>query len=221
VRPGCGSNYVQRPLHDLLLLASAARRHGRCALGGLQCCFQRVGLAYGCSQDAIGRPAAPEFTTFGAGCKLVARRLFGQTFSNTELNADTPEVTTALLKFMAEFVLNKTQVGHRQNGQGCPAASPAQHCTSPWPAVPPFDSPAPCNIMACALFSAHLQRLTFDSSSPNGILLFREVSKVGCILKRYMLHLAVSQCMCGWHPAVPGGFKGGLILGDCVKLFSQ
>ncbi|KAL4457497.1 hypothetical protein ABPG75_012362 [Micractinium tetrahymenae] len=44
--------------------------------------------------------------------------------------ADAPEVTTALLKFMAEFVLNKTQ------------------------------------------------RLTFDSSSPNGILLFREVSKV-------------------------------------------
>ena len=30
---------------------------------------------------------------------------------NTELSADTPEVTTALLKFMAEFVLNKTQVG--------------------------------------------------------------------------------------------------------------
>jgi hypothetical protein len=47
-------------------------------------------------------------------------------------NADTPEVTTALLKFMAEFVLNKTQ------------------------------------------------RLTFDSSSPNGILLFREVSRVIC-----------------------------------------
>ena len=46
--------------------------------------------------------------------------------------ADTPEVTTALLKFMAEFVLNKTQ------------------------------------------------RLTFDSSSPNGILLFREVSRVIC-----------------------------------------
>ncbi|XVF00108.1 hypothetical protein REPUB_Repub03eG0256800 [Reevesia pubescens] len=43
---------------------------------------------------------------------------------------DTPEVTTPLLKFMAEFVLNK----------------------------------------------AH--RLTFDSSSPNGILLFREVSKL-------------------------------------------
>lgn len=44
--------------------------------------------------------------------------------------ADSPEVTTPLLKFMAEFVHNKTQ------------------------------------------------RLTFDSSSPNGILLFREVSKV-------------------------------------------
>lgn len=44
--------------------------------------------------------------------------------------SDVPEVTTPLLKFMAEFVLNKSQ------------------------------------------------RLTFDSSSPNGILLFREVSKV-------------------------------------------
>ncbi|KAG9129345.1 hypothetical protein Leryth_016632, partial [Lithospermum erythrorhizon] len=44
--------------------------------------------------------------------------------------ADTPEVTTPLLKFMAEFVMNKSQ------------------------------------------------RLTFDSSSPNGILLFREVSKL-------------------------------------------
>ncbi|XP_074310718.1 uncharacterized protein LOC141646709 [Silene latifolia] len=44
--------------------------------------------------------------------------------------ADTPEVTTPLLKFMAEFVLNRAQ------------------------------------------------RLTFDSSSANGILLFREVSKL-------------------------------------------
>ncbi|EPS69108.1 hypothetical protein M569_05657, partial [Genlisea aurea] len=44
--------------------------------------------------------------------------------------ADTPEVTTPLLKFMAEFVQNKAQ------------------------------------------------RLTFDTSSPNGILLFREVSKL-------------------------------------------
>ncbi|EFJ32102.1 hypothetical protein SELMODRAFT_87550 [Selaginella moellendorffii] len=43
---------------------------------------------------------------------------------------DTPEVTTPLLKFMAEFVVNKTQ------------------------------------------------RLTFESSSPNGILLFREISKL-------------------------------------------
>ncbi|XP_040377848.1 exportin-7-A isoform X2 [Oryza brachyantha] len=46
------------------------------------------------------------------------------------LCADEPEVTTPLLKFMCEFVLNKAQ------------------------------------------------RLTFDSSSPNGILLFREVSKL-------------------------------------------
>lgn len=46
--------------------------------------------------------------------------------------ADDPEVATVTLKFVAEFVMNKTQ------------------------------------------------RLTFDSSSPNGILLFREVSKVPC-----------------------------------------
>ena len=46
----------------------------------------------------------------------------------------TVQVSTAVLKFMAEFVLNKTQ------------------------------------------------RLTFDSSSPNGILLFRQVSKVRVVL---------------------------------------
>jgi hypothetical protein len=45
------------------------------------------------------------------------------------------QVSTAVLKFMAEFVLNKTQ------------------------------------------------RLTFDSSSPNGILLFRQVSKVPLTLQ--------------------------------------
>lgn len=55
---------------------------------------------------------------------------FPTILSCLEAWADSPNVTTALLKFMAEFVLNKTQ------------------------------------------------RLTFDSSSPNGILLFREVSKV-------------------------------------------
>lgn len=70
------------------------------------------------------------------------RRTYGQLFdwlypahfptilACLEAWADVPDVTTALLKFMAEFVFNKTQ------------------------------------------------RLTFDSSSPNGILLFREVSKV-------------------------------------------
>jgi exportin-7 len=47
-----------------------------------------------------------------------------------EAFADVPAVTTPLLKFMSEFVFNKSQ------------------------------------------------RLTFDSSSANGILLFREVSKV-------------------------------------------
>ncbi|XP_068659491.1 uncharacterized protein [Aristolochia californica] len=58
---------------------------------------------------------------------------------------DTPEVTTPLLKFMAEFVLNKAQ------------------------------------------------RLTFDSSSPNGILLFREVSKLIVAYGSRVLRLPVSS----------------------------
>ena len=59
--------------------------------------------------------------------------------------ADCPEVTTAALKFMAEFVLNKTQ------------------------------------------------RLTFDASSPNGILLFREVSKASalCLMPWPAVHWAL------------------------------
>jgi exportin-7 len=68
-------------------------------------------------------------------------------------------MTTAMLKFMAEFALNKTQ------------------------------------------------RLTFDSSSPNGILLFREVSKVGngwpqlipmllaCLPSSEMKHVCVVQVL--------------------------
>lgn len=56
--------------------------------------------------------------------------------------ADSPDVTTAMLKFMAEFALNKTQ------------------------------------------------RLTFDSSSPNGILLFREVSKVCSCLVATLQHFS-------------------------------
>uniref|UniRef100_A0A7S1SV05 Exportin-7/Ran-binding protein 17 TPR repeats domain-containing protein n=1 Tax=Tetraselmis chuii TaxID=63592 RepID=A0A7S1SV05_9CHLO len=60
--------------------------------------------------------------------------------------ADDPEVTTPLLKFVAEFVMNK------------------------------------------------MQRLTFDSSSPNGILLFREVSKILVIYGAHALKLgAVSD----------------------------
>lgn len=65
--------------------------------------------------------------------------------------ADTPEVTTPLLKFMAEFVLNKAQ------------------------------------------------RLTFDSSSPNGILLFREVSKLLVLYGTRVLSLP--------NPADIYGFK--------------
>lgn len=46
--------------------------------------------------------------------------------------ADTPEVTTALLKFMAEFVLNKTQVGracpYKCFACVCPAAGGPVAC---------------------------------------------------------------------------------------------
>lgn len=54
------------------------------------------------------------------------------------------QITTPLLKFMAEFVLNKAQ------------------------------------------------RLTFDSSSPNGILLFREVSKLIVAYGSRILSLPIS-----------------------------
>jgi len=56
-----------------------------------------------------------------------------------EAFVDCPDVTTPLLKFMSEFVLNKTQ------------------------------------------------RLTFEASSPNGILLFREVSRVLVVFGKYAL----------------------------------
>ncbi|WIA44165.1 hypothetical protein OEZ86_010498 [Tetradesmus obliquus] len=58
-----------------------------------------------------------------------------------EAFADTPAVTTPLLKFVSEFVFNKSQ------------------------------------------------RLTFDSSSPNGILLFREVSKVLVCYGQHVLNV--------------------------------
>ncbi|GAQ78625.1 Nuclear transport receptor RanBP16 [Klebsormidium nitens] len=86
-----------------------------------------------------------------------SRRTYGLLFdwlypANTPLLArsvevwtDTPEVTTPVLKFMAEFVVNKTQ------------------------------------------------RLTFDSSSPNGILLFREVSKLIVSYGTRVLLLPVSS----------------------------
>ena len=62
--------------------------------------------------------------------------------------AETPEVTTALLRFMAEFVMNKNT------------------------------------------------RLAFDSSSPNGILLFREVSKVWQSLTFSVLLTAITTPPC-------------------------
>lgn len=68
--------------------------------------------------------------TYSAVFEWLYPRRFPVLVRCLEAFADVPEVTTPLLKFMAEFVMNKTQ------------------------------------------------RLTFEASSPNGILLFREVSKV-------------------------------------------
>ncbi|KAL4534670.1 hypothetical protein Ndes2526A_g05549 [Nannochloris sp. 'desiccata'] len=107
----------------------------------------------GGTNPAALRAAVPKETAIGLFRDLrgiasatSARRTYGQLFdflypahfptilACLDAWADVPDVTTALLKFINEFVWNKTQ------------------------------------------------RLTFDSSSPNGILLFREVSK---ILKTY------------------------------------
>ncbi|KAL3148536.1 hypothetical protein ABBQ38_013973 [Trebouxia sp. C0009 RCD-2024] len=119
-----------------------------------------VGLAStssGATNAAALRQSVPQQTVVGVfrdlrGIALAtnSRRTYGLLFDwlypahfpviscCLEAWADTPEVTTALLRFMAEFVMNKNT------------------------------------------------RLAFDSSSPNGILLFREVSKV---LTRYGQHI--------------------------------
>lgn len=85
-------------------------------------CIAARGISLRACPCRLRHAAGP--TAYGLGPRSRRERA-----RQTALLADMPEVTTALLKFMAEFVLNKTQ------------------------------------------------RLTFDSSSPNGILLFREVSK--------------------------------------------
>ena len=107
----------------------------------------------GGTNPAALRAAVPKDTAVGlfrdlrgVAAATSNRRTYGQLFdwlypthfpvvlACLEAWADVPDVTTALLKFVAEFAMNKTQ------------------------------------------------RLTFDASSPNGILLFREVSRV---LKTY------------------------------------
>ncbi|GAB2238779.1 hypothetical protein Droror1_Dr00024692 [Drosera rotundifolia] len=109
----------------------------------------KVFLALESTPDAVFRSAPAKYSLIGLmrdlrGIVMAtnSRRTYGQLFEwlypahlplllrGISHWADSPEVTTPLLKFMAEFVLNKAQ------------------------------------------------RLTFDSSSVNGILLFREVSKL-------------------------------------------
>eukprot|EP00271_Cylindrocystis_brebissonii_P005659 TRINITY_DN17835_c0_g2_i1.p1 TRINITY_DN17835_c0_g2~~TRINITY_DN17835_c0_g2_i1.p1 ORF type:complete len:1060 (+),score=142.88 TRINITY_DN17835_c0_g2_i1:716-3895(+) len=113
--------------------------------------LQQVLVNLGATPDVSFRSDAVKFAVIGLmrdlrGIAMAtnSRRTYGLLFdwlypAHTPLLlravehwSDAPEVTTPLLKFMAEFVVNKTQ------------------------------------------------RLTFDSSSPNGILLFREVSKLIC-----------------------------------------
>ncbi|KAK4268092.1 hypothetical protein QN277_024795 [Acacia crassicarpa] len=111
--------------------------------------LQKVFLSLESNPDSLFRTDAVKYALIGLmrdlrGIAMAtnSRRTFGLLFDwlypahmplliqGISQWTDTPEVTTPLLKFVAEFVLNKAQ------------------------------------------------RLTFDSSSPNGILLFREVSKL-------------------------------------------
>lgn len=69
-----------------------------------------------------------------------------------------PNITTPILKLMAELVQNKTQVRLMQSCLPC--LSP---CTDT------------CNNRCFP--PTHMQRLQFDVTSPNGVLLFREASK--------------------------------------------
>ena len=93
-----------------------------------------VGQALVLSLVAPQHHAKAVFSAFAAIAGLLFNWLYPAHFPVIRLCleawTDTPEVTTALLRFMTEFVMNKNA------------------------------------------------RLAFDSSSPNGILLFREVSKV-------------------------------------------
>lgn len=80
-----------------------------------------------------------------ATCQTIGSARKGSACHLTTLGHPQLQVTTPVLKFMAEFVVNKTQ------------------------------------------------RLTFDSSSPNGILLFREVSKLIVSYGTRVLLLPVSS----------------------------
>ncbi|GBG80488.1 hypothetical protein CBR_g30950 [Chara braunii] len=111
--------------------------------------LQQVLVSLKETPDSMFRSKAVEYTLIGLmrdlrgiAMSTNSRRTYGLLFDwlypehtplllrAVEHWTDTPAVTTPLLKFMAEFVVNK------------------------------------------------MQRLTFDSSSPNGILLFREVSRL-------------------------------------------
>ena len=116
------------PLHQVLL--GLAQTYASSSISGLK---QPVlkGTIVGLFRDLRGIATATNSRrTYTSLFEWLYPQHFPIIIKCLEAWADVPEVTTPLLKFMAEFVFNKST------------------------------------------------RLTFDTSSPNGILLFREVSKI-------------------------------------------
>jgi len=117
------------PINTVLLGLAQASQNATQAVGLRQDILK--GTIIGLFRDLRGIAAATNSRrTYGALFEWLYPAHLPVIIKCLEAWADVPEVTTPLLKFMAEFVFNKST------------------------------------------------RLTFDASSPNGILLFREVSKV-------------------------------------------
>lgn len=128
--PGAFDAFVQ-PLSQVLVAIAAARTSAT-SIESLKSAVPKE-TVMGLFRDLRGITAAStNRRTYGMVFEWLYPTHFPTICTCMETWADTPEVANTILKFLAEFVHNKTQ------------------------------------------------RLTFDSSSANGILLFREVSKALC-----------------------------------------